>query len=249
MSTIIFDSITDIELSDEKNTTQLQAVFITDLRVAVEFEHPVRLTVLKILSRGIEDTVTNETVDERTGQRTIIQRPVVRDALSVNEIVILSKKHEDIQDLTRNMVNHHLPRMAEMGHIRKYGTLTTGKRVTDYYQRTAKQFVVTMETPHFGRGFINMRETKRIDKTLQAFKIDIDDGARRELVELLVNCELLKDKWRADIASLVRNDITEPDVVNMYHWLLDAYALGSKEYVQIFKRIREILFKDDLEGN
>ena len=246
MSNPVFDSIVDIELSEDAKAAQRQAMFITDLNTAIEFGHPVRIAILTIMRRGIPDTSTTESIDERTGERIIVRKPVTRNALSVNEIVNMSKEHADIQELTRNMVNHHLPRMVEMGFVRRYGTLRTGKRTTDYYQRVANQYVVTMETPHFGSEFLLTQETLRIDRTLQTFKIDLGESEKKELADLLVKCELLKDKWRKNIAALVRDDVTEPEVVNMYHWLLDAYATGSKEYMQLFSRIREILFKNGL---
>ena len=247
MSDPIFDSIVDIELSEGVEAVQRQAMFITDLNTATEFGHPARIAILTIMRRGILDTSTTESVDERTNERIIVQRPVTRNALSVNEIVNMSKVHVDVQELTRNMVNYHLPRMVEMGFVRRYGTLRTGKRTTDYYQRVAKQYVVTMETPHFGSEFLLTQETLRIDRTLQTFKIDLGESEKKELADLLAKSELLKDKWRKDIAALVRDDVTEPEVVNMYHWLLDTYAIGSKEYMQLFSRIREILFKDCLK--
>ncbi|MHA2380620.1 MAG: hypothetical protein ACXADS_15195 [Candidatus Thorarchaeota archaeon] len=246
MNDQIFDSIVDIELSENAEAAQQEAMFITDLSTATEFEHPARIAILTIMRRGIPDTSTTESVDERTRERVIIQKPITRNALSVREIVNISKEYADIERLTRNVVNHHLPRMVEMGFVRRYGKLRTGKRTTDYYQRVAKQYVLTMETPHFGAEFLLTRETLRIDRTLQTFKIDLDESEKKELIDLLVKCELLKDKWRKDIAALIRDDITEPEVVNMYHWLLDAYATGSKEYIQLFNRIREILFKDGL---
>jgi len=248
MSSPVFNSIADIDLSEDAEAVQRQAMFITNLNTATEFEHPVRIAILTIMRQGVPDTSTTESVDERTGERIIVRKPVTRNALSVNEIVNMSKKHANVQGLTRNMVNHHLRRMVEMGFVRRYGTLRTGKRTTDYYQRVAKQYVVTMETPHFGSEFLLSRETLRMDRTLQTFKIDLGESEKKELVDLLVKGELLKDKWRKDIAALVRDDVTEPEVVNMYHWLLDVYATGSKEYMQFFSRIREILFKEGLEA-
>lgn len=248
MNDATYDSIADIELNRDAEATQRQAMFITDLNTATEFEHPVRIAILTILRQGIPDTSTTESVDERTGERITVRKPLTRNALSVNEIVNLSKGNVDAQELTRNMVNHHLRRMVEMGFVRRYGTLRTGKRITDYYQRVAKQYVLTMETPHFGSEFLLTRETQRIDRTLRTFKIDLGESEKKELADLLVKGELLKDKWRRDIAALVRDDVTEPEVANMYHWLLDVYATGSKEYMQFFSRIREILFKDGLEA-
>jgi len=240
----IFNSIADIELSEEARVAQREAMFIKDLNTAMEFEHPVRIAILTTMRHGIPDTSTTESVDERTGERIIVRKPVTRSALSVSEIVNMSKEHVEVQGLTRNMVNHHLRRMVDAGFVRRYGTLRTGKRTTDYYQRVAKQYIVTMETPHFGSEFLLSRETLRMDRTLQTFKIDLGESEKKELVDLLVKGELLKDKWRKDIAALVRDDVTEPEVVNMYHWLLDVYATGSKKHMQLFRRIREILFNE-----
>ena len=44
-------------------------------------------------------------------------------------------------------------------------------------------------------------------------------------------------------ADLVREDVTNPDVVHMYHWLLDAYAMGNDEYIEIWRKIRQIIFR------
>jgi hypothetical protein len=247
VSDLAFDSIVGIELSAGEGAAQREAMFITELPTAIEFEHPVRTTILTVLRRGISDTSTSESIDERTGERIVVRKSVTRNALSVNEIVSMSKEHADLKELTRNMVNHHLPRMIEAGFVRRYGKLRTGKRTTDYYQRVAKQYLLTVETPHFGSEFLLTQESLRMDRTLQAFRIDLAESEKKELVDLLVKCELLKDKWRKDIAALVRDDVTEPEVVNMYHWLLDAYATGSEEYMRLFNRIREILFKDGLE--
>jgi hypothetical protein len=41
---------------------------------------------------------------------------------------------------------------------------------------------------------------------------------------------------------MVREDVTEPDIVAMYHWLLDAYSIGDSEYLKAFRRVRDILF-------
>ncbi|MHA2350948.1 MAG: hypothetical protein ACXADL_15120 [Candidatus Thorarchaeota archaeon] len=52
----------------------------------------------------------------------------------------------------------------------------------------------------------------------------------------------MQDKWRTTIANMVREDVTEPDIVAMYHWLLDAYSIGDSEYLKAFRRVRDILF-------
>ena len=87
-----------------------------------------------------------------------------------------------------------------------------------------------------------------MDSTLEVFNITLDSKDRKEVVKLLTKSELLKDSWRGMIAGLVRDDVTDPEVVSMYHWLLDAYAMGNEEYIEIWRKIRQILFDTKSEG-
>lgn len=248
MDAVIPNSISEIKPTEAGAKPQSGAIFITDYQLATEFEQEPRLTISQILGRGISDVVIETSVDEETGVRTTREIPTTRYALSVSEIVELSKKHEDIQSVTRNQVNHHLRRLEELGFIHKYGTLWVGKRAIDYYRRTSKYVVVTMATPHYDEDFLRDREGKRMETTLGIFNIKLNARDRKKVVELLTKSEILKDSWRGMIADLVRDDVTDPEVVHMYHWLLDAYAMGNEEYVEIWREIRKILFGDKSEA-
>ena len=248
MKAIIPKSISRIKLTKAGKQPQRGAIFITDYQLAIEFEQEPRLTISQILGRGISDFFVETLVDNKTGVRTIKEIPTTRYALSVSEIVNLSKEYKDLQPVTRNQVNHHLRRLEELGFIHKYGTLWVGKRAIDYYRRSSKYVVVTMETPYYDEDFLLDREGKRMDKTLGVFNIKLNANDRKEVARLLTKSELLKDSWRALIADLVKEDVTDSDVVNMYHWLLDAYAMGNNEYIGIWRKIRKILFGDETEG-
>jgi hypothetical protein len=80
-------------------------------------------------------------------------------------------------------------------------------------------------------------------RTMEAFDLDLSEKDLKDLAYLLTKSELLKDKWRAKIADLARGDLTEPNIVDMYHWLIDAYAMGNQEYLDIHQKIRDILFR------
>jgi hypothetical protein len=241
-------AISGIELTERGRQPQSGAIFITDIQLASEFEQEPRISISQILGRGISDFVVQVSVDEKTGVRTIKEIPTTRYALSVSEIVELSKQHKDLQAVTRNQVNHHIRKLEELGFVHKYGTLWVGKRAIDYYRRSSKYVVVTMATPYFDEGFLIDREGKRMDRTLEVFNIKLNSKARSEVVKLLTKSEILKDSWRGIIAGLVRADVTDPGVVNMYHWLLDAYAMGNDEYIEIWRKIRQILFGAESGG-
>jgi hypothetical protein len=247
MNEALPSSIMGISLTPEGTQPQAEVTFITDYQTATEYEEEARLTISRALRRGVPDLLVETTVDDTTGVRTIRETPIVRDALTVSEIVNVCRAHGDLPELTRNQVNHHLHRMMDFGFVHKYGTLWVGKRAIDYYRRSSKVIVITMETPSLGEEYLLDREGKRLEKTLGAFNIELRSGAKKEVVALLAKNEMLKDRWRAIIAGLVRKDVTDPEVVNMYHWLLDAYAMGSDEYISIWRRIRRILFGDEIE--
>ena len=238
------DTIVGIKLSTEGKKGQKEAIFITDIEEAKIIEHPVRMAIITILSKGIFDNVTTKSVDSNSNATTVTTTPTQRSILSVIEIVKVSKEHDDILTLTRNQVNHHLPKFLEKNFVHRYGTVTTGKRKTHFYRRTAKQYVVTMGTPYYNEKWLEQRESTRLEQTLKAFDIDLTKKEKMELARLLTKSELLKDNWRAKIANLAHEDLTEPNITDMYHWLIDAYAMGSQEYLDIHKRIREILFRE-----
>lgn len=237
------DTIVGIKLSADGKKQQKQAVFFTELEEATAIEHPVRLTILQILSKGIPDSVTTKVVDPVTYVSTVTTKPVQRSVLSVNEIVKVSQDSDEFTDLTRNQVNHHLPIMMKLKIVHKYGIVINGKRKTQYYRRTAKQYVVTMATPYYDEKWLERRESERMERTLRAFDLELSDKDKADLAYLLTKSELLKDKWRAKIANLARGDVTDPNITDMYHWLLDAYAMGSQEYLDIHQKIRDILFR------
>jgi hypothetical protein len=238
------DTLTGIKLTAAGKSDQKQVIFITDLDIATELEHPVRMAIIKILSRGISDKITVKSVDAKTRTTTTTEKPVQRNALTVIEIVKLSEAHDDIETLTRNQINHHIPKMVKLGFVHKFGTLTTGKRKTNYYRRSAKQFVVTMGTPYYSEEWLERRETERLERTLRAFDIELNSKEKADLAYLLTKSELLKDKWRAKIADLAKGDLTDPKMVDMYHWLIDAYAMGNQEYLDIHQKIRDLLFRE-----
>jgi DNA-binding transcriptional ArsR family regulator len=238
------DTLVGIKLTTDGKKPQKQAIFITDLEEAKIIEHPVRMAIIAILNKGIMDNITTKFVDPTSNASTVTTTPTQRNILSVIEIVKVSKEHDDILTLTRNQVNHHLSKLVEKKFVHRYGTVTTGKRITHYYRRAAKQYVVTMETPYYNKKWLEQRESARLEQTLNAFDINLTKKEKSELAKLLTRSELLKDNWRSKIADLARGDVTEPNITDMYHWLIDAYAMGSQEYLDIHRRIREILFQE-----
>ncbi len=236
------DSITGIEVTREGAVLQKEALFLTDSEKALELDHPVRRAIIAILGRGIPDRITIEKTDQVTKEKVRERVPINRDIMSITEIVKMSEEHLDIINLTRNQVNHHLPKMIDEGFLIHFGTLTTGDRTTAFYRRAAKQYVVTMETPNLGADFLREREQKRLSHSLNLFDLELSKEEVTELIDLRVKVELLQDKWRTKIASLIKKDVTEPEIVSIYHWMLEAYSIGSDEYVKLLRRFREILF-------
>lgn len=238
----ITDSLKGIVLTDEGKKPQREIVFITDDERASILDEPVRYHILQVLREGIDDTRTTESVDEN-GDKIIRVREIKRDALSVLEIVKLSTEccGPDIE-ISKNQVYHHLPTLEKGGYVIKYGTVTTGKRTTDYWRRTAKGFVLTKGEWTGGGVTISKKMGPFVETMLQSFDLKVPEEKHKELLELMTKQIVMQSAWRTQIAELVKGDVADKKVLEMYQTLLDYYAAGSKEYADVVMKIREILF-------
>ncbi len=245
MDDIITDDIKDIELEKEGKEPQENIVFVTDEEQAAVLDDPVRLHILQIIREGIDDTITTERTDEN-GDRIIRVRDVKRHALSVPEIVKLSgaccgKEYE----VTKNQVYYHLPTLVEHGYIVKFGTVKIGKREIDYWRRTAKGFVLTKGAWVGSTGPLAKKMGPYVDTMLETFDLDVNDSEKAKLVELLTENTVMQGKWRTKIAKLVKGDVADKKVLDLYETLLHYYSMGSKEYVDNVMEIRKIIFPKD----
>jgi len=244
-TTEITDTLKGIELTKEGKQPQKEIVFVTDEERAAVLDEPVRLHILQVIRSGIDDTITIESVDDN-GDKIIRVRDVKRDALSVLEIVKLSVEccGPDIE-ISKNQVYHHLPKLEEEGYVIKYGTVTTGKRTTDYWRRTAKGFVLTKGEWIGGSGTLAKKMTPFVENMLETFDLNVSPDDRKELIDRITQKTVMQAQWRSKIAELVKGDVADKMVLEQYQTLVDYYAMGSKDYVANIMRIREILFPDE----
>lgn len=245
-TTEITDSLEGIVLTKEGKEPQKELVFVTNEEKAEVLDELVRYNILQTLRKGIEDTLTTRTIDEESGDTIIRQKVVRRDVLSVVEIVKLSPNCcADGEDITKNQLYHHLPLLIKYGYVAKYGTVTKGKRSTDYYRRTAKGFMLT--TGAWGTEEKRIREKLEgfIGKMLETFNLKVSANKREELLELSVKRSQMQHEWRTKIAEMVNLDIANRETLSMYEMMLDYYSVGSKEYMDTIYKIREILFPEE----
>ncbi|TFG99760.1 hypothetical protein E4H12_01585 [Candidatus Thorarchaeota archaeon] len=241
----ITDGLKGIVLTKEGKEPQKEIVFVTNEERASVLDEPVRLHILQVLRSGMKDTITSEKTDPN-GDKIIRVREVQRDTLSVLEIVKLSTDccGPDVE-ISKNQVYHHLPKLEEEGYVVKFGTITTGKRTTDYWRRTAKGFVLTKGEWIGGSGTLAKKMTPFVEKMLETFDLKISEANRKELIERITQKTVKQAQWRTKIAELVKGDVADKMVLEQYETLVDYYAMGSKEYVDNIMRIREILFPDE----
>lgn len=245
ITTEITDSLDGIVLTKEGKAPQKEIVFVTDEERAAVLDEPVRLHILQVLRSGIDDTITSEKKDEN-GDTIIRVRDVRRNALSVLEIVKLSVEccGPDVE-ISKNQVYHHLPKLEEEGYVAKYGTVTTGKRTTDYWRRTAKGFVLTKGEWMSGSGTLAKKMTPFVETMLETFDLNVSKDDRKELIERITQKTVMQSEWRTKIAELVKGDVADKMILDQYETLVDYYAMGSKDYLANIMRIREILFPDE----
>ncbi len=203
--------------------------------------HPARLQILQILREGIDDTITTESYDEDTRERLIRQVIVKRHTLSVNEIIKISNEIENFKPLTKNQIYHHLPEMTKAGLVELYGVLKKGKRTTDFYRRTADNFVT------FGLHYEPERYRdavrKETEKSLSLFKLNLSESECQRFLDLAVQSEVMKLEGAKAVENLVSDDITDSKAVEMLEWFLWVYATGREEYMQLLNQVRDIIFK------
>ncbi|MFW9870818.1 MAG: hypothetical protein ACFFFO_07665 [Candidatus Thorarchaeota archaeon] len=246
ITTEITDSLEGIVLTEEGEQPQKEIVFVTDDERAEVLDELVRFNILQVLRKGVKDTITTETRDEETGDRIIRKRDVKRNVLSVVEIVKMSPDCcYDGEEITKNQVYHHLPILIENGYVIKYGTVTTGKRTTDYYRRTAKGFMLTKGAWGTEEKRIREKLGSFTEKMLETFNLDLSEEKRKELLDLSVKRTQMQYEWRSKIAEMVSLDVANKEILNMYEMLLDYYSVGFKEYMDVIYRIREILFPEE----
>ncbi|MCF2135857.1 MAG: hypothetical protein K9W43_01335 [Candidatus Thorarchaeota archaeon] len=238
------DTLREIELTAEGRTPQKELVFVTNEEIIQTLEDPVRLAILKTMKKGVQDIITTRMRDDETGDLIIRQREVKRHALSVIEIVKLSAMDDELEAVTKNQVYHHLPRLIEAGLIIKYGTVTTGKRTTDYYRRTAKGFVIATTPRLTGARLLKGRVKQAIDRLNDVFGYNFSEDEKKRLSELVVKAWTIESAGRETIAKMIKGDVVDSDVLDLYEFLLNVHATGIDKWIETQKQIRAILFPE-----
>ncbi|MFX1367696.1 MAG: hypothetical protein ACFFAY_03760 [Promethearchaeota archaeon] len=238
----VTDALEGVELTPEGKKDIREIVFVHDSERGEILDDHVRYLIIQVLRRGIDDTLTTRTKDPDTGDLIIRQREVKRYALSVVEIVKMSEEYEDIENITKNQVYHHLPKLIEGDYVVKYGTVTTGKRTTDYYRRTAKGFVLTTGESTHNEPYVRRKVEGHVKK-FDVFDIELSQAEKEELVELMMEAMRIENRGRAEIAKLIKGDVADKTVLSLYEDLVRLDALGSEEWMNIQKKIRKLLLK------
>ncbi|UCE09403.1 MAG: hypothetical protein JSW61_10560 [Candidatus Thorarchaeota archaeon] len=235
----------EFEMTEEAKRVVTDVEFVRDPKRAAELDDTVRVQILKVLREGIDDTITSESRDEVTGDRIIRQREVKRHALSVVEIVKLSPECVGCDEITKNQVYHHLPKLIDAGYVIKFGTVTKGNRTTDYYRRTSKGFVVT--TSHLGaEGKAARRKlTTYVDDMSRSFNLGLTEEQKKEVVDLWVELNALQAQGREKVVSRIRGDVADKQVLKQYDTLVELYSFGNDRVVEVFRKLRSIVFPND----
>ena len=238
------DTLKDIVLTKEGKKPQKEIEFIYDKQKCDVLAEPVRRQVIQVLRQGIDDTQTIENFNEETNERIIRQRMVKRNIMSVVEIVKASTQSDCCEVITKNQLYHHIPKLIDGGYVIKYGTVTTGKRTTDYYRRTSKGFMLLGADPSADEEHIRRKISEGREKIASIFDIDISPESGNELSELWLKSAQLQMEHRVRIAKMIRGDVADSEVLELFELMLNIYSMGSDEYVQIQRRMQKILFSD-----
>ncbi|MHA2214154.1 MAG: hypothetical protein ACW992_13420 [Candidatus Thorarchaeota archaeon] len=224
---------TEFEMSKEAKKAVTDIEFVRDPARASELDDTVRVQILKVLREGIDDTITSESKDEETGDRIIRQREIKRHALSV------------VEKISKNQVYHHMPKLIDAGYVIKFGTVTKGNRTTDYYRRTSKGFVVTIS--HLGAEDKTARRklTTFVEEMDASFSLNLSDDQKKEVIDLWAELNALQSQGREKVVSLIKGDVADKQVLKQYDTLVELYSFGNERVVEIFQKIRSIVFHEN----
>jgi DNA-binding transcriptional ArsR family regulator len=236
------DAIKGIVLENKTHRPVKRVEFLHKKDRVSAMHHPARLQILQILREGIDDTVTTETFDEDTRERVIRQLVVKRNILSVNEIIKISNENNGFEPLTKNQIYHHMPEMIKADLVELYGVLRKGKRKTDYYRRTADNFVTF--GLHYEPSKYRAAVRKETEDSLSLFNLNLSETEKQKFLDLAVQSELMKLEGATAVEKLVSDDITESKAVEMLDWFLWIYASGREDYCRLINQVREIIFKE-----
>lgn len=236
-------SADEIEFYD-RGKIQNELIFITQDDKMQALDDPVRLAIVTVLRKGVPDTLTTKRVDEKTGDIIIRQREVQRHALSVVEIVKMSQEHGDVEEITKNQVYHHLPKLEDAGLVVKYCTARTGKRTTDYYRRTAKGFVIAA-------GFLSADKKQRekkldllVERLDKVFGVELSEEEAGEVERLIREEWEIETKGRSKVANMICGDVVDSDVLDLYNYLVDLWSLKNERLLEIKEKLRNIVFSE-----
>lgn len=245
------DTLKGIEIDKDSKGKKLvpyaetpKVMFITDQECAEVIDDEVRYTIIRILRKGIPDTITTEEYNEHTGERIIRQRDITRYEMSVVEIVKMSQERDEIGEISKNQVYHHLPMLIDTGYIVKYGTVTTGKRTTDYYRRTSRGFVLPKHTTAQDKKHMKQKTKELVERMTKAFDLGLSEEQIQELIALRLKMFELQIESRAKIADLIRSDVADEALLDMYEWLVQIHSAGKKEFQDTILEVRKFIFKD-----
>ena len=159
-----------ITLTKEAKKAPRELWIVLDEPTAQILNDTVRVRIIGILRTGIPDIISTKERFPEKNEKIIREKAGTRHSLSVSEIVSLSEVDKEKEPLTRNQVYHHIPKLIEGGYIINYGTKTTGKRTTTYYQRTANNIIIASGTQSESHGYhLSTQATKRVEIFLSFF--------------------------------------------------------------------------------
>lgn len=238
------DDCFTVTMYPEAEKPMKEVVFITDPKLGAELDDSVRIHILHILRAGIDDTLTTESRDEETGDKIIRQREVKRHALSVIEIVKQSKESKKMEEITKNQVYHHLPKLVEHGFIIKFATVKRGERETTYYKRTSKGFVITSGVLATDKKMAKAKIEGFVERMCTVFALDLNEEQIAEFNELWVELYMAHAESRSKIGKLVKADVADKEVLKMYDTLVEIHSSGTPKVQEIYRKLRKILFSE-----
>ena len=88
------------------------------------------------------------------------------------------------------------------------------------------------------------KTSEHITRMAKAFDLGLTEEKIKDLIALRLKLYELQSDSRTKIADLVRSDVADDALLDMYEWLVEIHSVGKKEFQDTIFEIRKFLFKD-----
>ncbi|MHA2251209.1 MAG: hypothetical protein ACXAD7_12670 [Candidatus Kariarchaeaceae archaeon] len=199
-------------------------------------ENPVRKAIIHVLREGIEDkSEFNRESKKRYAMSMYELLPLVNEYLKKSD-------EKNFKPVKQTALYYHRDELDKAGFIKFAAKFVEGKRIVEYYCRTAKVFMVQdEESPYF-------QSQQLINQLIKQISPEADND---ELLELYTDLNESMDEARRKSRLWIKENENilnslDTDLIELSNVLLDTLAFTHPKLSSTFKKLSTFLRLDNI---